>query len=90
MSHRTVGHYDWQLCLFPHVFHDGKRIDRIVQMMQDQFQTRRHPAAVDASLLCSAARDDKKAANESDMVNDGDAAPFRTLGSTRREGQIGE
>jgi hypothetical protein len=56
-----------------------------------KFQTRQHPQPwTRPCSVLAPLRDDKKAANESDMVNDGDAAPLGTLGSTRREGQIGE
>jgi hypothetical protein len=35
MSYRTVDYYDRQLRLFPDVLHYGKRIARVVQVMQD-------------------------------------------------------
>ena len=36
------------------------------------------------SVLAPAARDDKKAANEADMVNDGDRRRLERLGHARR------
>ena len=53
-----------------------------MRLSRPKFQTRHHPAArgpCPCSVLATATRDDKKAANEADMVNDRDAAPLGTF-----------